>query len=133
MKFLAFILIVIAGWLGWYVVSTARSTSELTFAQKLAACGGLPNGSEQRLRDTSRAFINLPRDTFPDKDHALSFVTASGTTKALWISNAGPYGEALAATADCWSYYYEFDGPGEMVLTASGTQPYTVRFVVAPI
>lgn len=132
MKGLSIILVIAALWLGWYVLSTSRAVPAQSFGDQLAACGGLPNGSTQVATDTSRVFINLPKDVFPDKDHALSFATASGTAKALWVSNAGPYGQAFEATPDCWSYYYEFDGPGVIDLTASGTKPYTVRFDVRP-
>lgn len=98
--------------------------------QKIAACKGIPNGSTQTVKDTSRLFINLPKDVYPDKGHALSFSTATGTAQANWISNAGPYGQAFQATDQCWSYYYELDGTGELDLTASGTAPYHVRFIV---
>lgn len=98
--------------------------------QKIAACKGLQSGSVQTVKETTRLFINLPKDLYPDKGHALAFMTASGTARANWISNAGPYGQAYQATDDCWSYYYELDGVGELDLTASGTAPYRVRFIV---
>lgn len=98
--------------------------------QKIAACKGLANGSTETVKETSRLFINLPKDVFPDKGHALSFSTATGTAQANWISNAGPFGQAFQATDQCWSYYYELDGVGELDLTASGTVPYHVRFLV---
>lgn len=112
----------------------------LSFSQpdddgQILLCGGIPNGSTQSIAETTRLFINLPKDIFPDKEHNLQFKTTKGNATAGWISNAGPYGEAFQANQDCWSYYYEFDGLGEIDLTAKnakGGNDYFARFVVRP-
>lgn len=103
---------------------------------KVLLCGGIPNGSTQNVIDTTRLFINLPKDVYPDKEHNLQFKTISGNATAGWISNGGPYGEGFGAedNSGCWSYYYEFDGNGEIDLTVkSGIKnmsDYVVRFIV---
>ena len=114
---------------------------------QLLLCAGIPNNSVMVLPETTRLFINLPKDVFPDKNNNLKFtaVAASGNAQANWISNAGPYGEAFGAlqpgdssqSIDCWSYYYELDGTGELDLTATGApvsgvpgMNYFVKFLV---
>lgn len=99
---------------------------------KILLCGGIPNGSTQEVPETTRLFINLPKDVYPDKEHNLRFKTINGNATAGWVSNAGPYGEAFPAHENpgCWSYYYEFDGHGEIDLTVE--PDYSVRFIVGP-
>lgn len=105
---------------------------------KVLLCGGIPNGSTQSVINTTRLFINLPKDVYPDKEHNLQFKTASGNATAGWISNGGPYGEGFGAedNSGCWSYYYEFDGNGEVDLTVKNgiknAPEYVVRFIVRP-
>jgi hypothetical protein len=102
--------------------------------EKILLCGGIPDRSTQNIVETTRLFINLPRDAYPNKEHNLQFKTISGDMTAGWISNAGPYGEAFESNSDCWSYYYEFDGNGEIDLTVENAiksiPDYFVRFVV---
>jgi len=113
------------------------STSTISDDGKVLLCGGIPNGSTQNITGTTRLFINLPKDIYPDKEHNLQFKTARGNAIASWVSNAGPYGEGFGAEdiPDCWSYYYEFDGKGEVDLTvknATKNAPsYYVRFIVS--
>src|SRR5450756_2378554 len=113
------------------------STSTISDDGKVLLCGGIPNGSTQNITETTRLFINLPKDIYPDKEHNLQFKTASGNATAMWVSNAGPYGEGYGAEVnpDCWSYYYEFDVSGEVDLTvknATKNAPnYYVRFIVS--
>lgn len=64
---------------------------------KVLLCGGIPNRSTQNVIDTTRLFINLPKDVYPDKEHNLQFKTTSGNATAGWISNGGPYGEGFGA------------------------------------
>jgi|GEM_PF-7096802 len=110
--------------------------TDAAYASKLSGCGAFPNGSEQKITDTSRVFIDLPKDIFPDKEHNLQFKTVQGSTTADWISNGGPYGEAMQSNGrpNCWSYYYEFDGQGEIDLSVktavTGMPDYSVRFSV---
>jgi hypothetical protein len=117
-------------------ISTQRSLPNL--AAKLASCKAFPNNSTQNVIETTRLSINLPKDVYPgQEDNRLEFKTVSGTATAGWISNAGPVGQSYDATADCWSYYYEFDGNGEVDLTATsaikGVPDYFVRFIVGPV
>ena len=102
--------------------------------QKLAACHSIPEDSVQVVSETTRLFLNLPKDIYPDKLHNLHFTTVAGNATAGWISNAGPMGEAFQSTPACWSYYYEFDGTGEVDLrvpsAAAGVPDYSVRFLV---
>jgi hypothetical protein len=105
---------------------------------KVLLCGGMPNGSTQNVIETTRLFINLPKDVYPDKENNLQFKTASGNATAGWISNGGPYGEGYGAedNSGCWSYYYDFEGNGEVDLTVKNgiknTPDYVVRFIVRP-
>ncbi|MCL5733252.1 MAG: hypothetical protein M1334_01130 [Patescibacteria group bacterium] len=110
------------------------SSSLPTANEKILLCGGIPNGSTQNLAATTRLFLNLPKDVYPDKEHNLQFKTIRGNATAGWISNAGPYGEAFETTPACWSYFYEFDGQGEVDLrtkaAAKNASDYFVRFIV---
>ncbi len=105
---------------------------------KILICGGIPNGSTQNITETTRLFINLPKDIYPDKMHNLQFKTVSGTATAGWVSNGGPYGEGFGVDGNlnCWSYYYEFNGTGEVdAVVKSGMKnapDYVVRFIVVP-
>ena len=116
---------------GITVPATPAATSAT--AQAINVCGGFPNDSTQQVASTGRLFIKLPKSIFPNKT-AIKFTTISGTATAGWISNAGPFGESYGATTNCWSYYYEFDGVGEVDLTApinaAPATPYTVRFMI---
>ena len=105
-----------------------------TYEAKLAACKAYPNNSTQNIVTTSRLFIYLPKDIYPNQSSLLAFKTASGTATAGWISNAGLAGQSYGATADCWASYYEFDGVGEVDLVATssvaGVPDYLVHFTV---
>lgn len=104
--------------------------------QKPAACPSIPNGSTQTVRETTRLFINIPKDVYPDKEHNLQFKTISGNATSGYISNGGLPGLAFEATEKCWSYYNEFDGIGEVDLTVKSAikniPDYSVRFIVVP-
>jgi hypothetical protein len=85
-----------------------QSSPVTTNAQeRLAACGSLPNGSTENATETSRMFINLPKDIYPD----INLEMTPHGAMANYISNGGQYGYALDSQAkpDCWSYYFEFD------------------------
>lgn len=111
------------------------SSNAISNDGEILLCGGIPNGSTQNITETTRLFINIPKEVYPDKEHNLQFKTVSGNATAGWISNAGPYGEAFESTPDCWSYYYEFDGSGEVDLTVKAAtksaSDYFVRFIVS--
>lgn len=101
---------------------------------QILLCTGIPNDSNQTVSETTRLFINLPKDIFKDKDHNLQFKTVSGNAQATWISNAGPYGQAFQANENCWSYFYELDGTGKLDLTSKSAVPnqpdYLVHFTI---
>jgi hypothetical protein len=107
-----------------------------TINQEPPACPSIPNGSTQTVRETTRLFINIPKDVYPDKEHNLQFKTISGNATSGYISNGGLPGQAFEATPSCWSYYNEFDGIGEVDLTVKskveGMPDYFVRFIVVP-
>ena len=100
-----------------------------------SACQPILNNSVQRVVETSRRFVNIPKDFFP-KEISSYLTTVSGNATAGWISNGGLPGEGLAATPECWSTYYEFYGNGEVDLRVKSTQKgipdYFVRFIVGP-
>ena len=107
--------------------------NNISLAQELSACNAIPYKSIQEVADTSRLFINLPKSIYP-KDIISSFITVRGNATAGWVSNGGLPGEGLAATPECWSTYYEFDGNGEVDLRVKSTRKdmpdYFVRFFV---
>lgn len=127
---IVFVLIIVS--MTGYLILTNKSPS--LFEEKLIACKSIENNSIQNIAETTRLFINLPKDVYPDKEHNLQFKTINGNATAGWISNAGPYGEAFETTPDCWSYYYEFNGNGEVdlkVKSAISEMPnYFARFTV---
>lgn len=100
-----------------------------------SACQPILNDSVQQVVETSRRFVNVPKDFYP-KEISSYFTTVSGNATAGWISNGGLPGEGLDATPGCWSTYYEFDGNGEVDLkvksTKKGVPDYFVRFIVGP-
>ena len=134
----AIIAILLTAAVAYFVLPKISSQPEkngpVNTTAELAACGSYPNGSSQSVTETSRLTIKLPKGLYPNQGGFLPFKTASGTATAGWISNAGPAGESYGATADCFAYYYEFDGAGEVDLRATssiaGVPDYTVRFLV---
>ena len=119
---------------------TALSSSGTPSANgNILLCGGIPNGSTQNITETTRLFINLPKDVYPNRDNNLQFKTVRGTATAGWVSNAGPYGEGFGTESNsgCWSYYYEFSGTGEVEVMAkaatTSTSDYSVHFIVHAI
>jgi hypothetical protein len=105
------------------------------FATKLVACDSFPNNSIQKLVETTRLKINLPRHIYlHQQSSSLVFKTVVGNAHSHWISNAGPIGNAVGSTKECSVYYYEFDGTGEVDLSLkssnNGTPNYFVRFIV---
>ena len=100
-----------------------------------AADKPIPNDSVQRVKETSRMFINMPKDSYP-KDIFHSWTTVAGNATAGYISNGGLPGEGLDAIPGCWSTYMEFDGSGEVDLrvksVVEGVPDYFVRFIVSP-
>lgn len=106
------------------------------YEAKLAACKAYPNNSTQSVITTSRLAIYLPKDIYPERNNLLTFKTTNGSATAGWISNAGPAGQSYGGSAECWAYYYEFDGVGETDLIATSSvadmPDYLVHFDVKP-
>ncbi len=104
---------------------------EYVLAARLAACGSFPIASVQTVRDTSRVFVNIPKDIYP----GVPTTDPHGAT-AGYISNGGLPGQASGAEGkpDCASYYYELDGTGTVDISAvsgvRGMPEYRVRFRV---
>ncbi len=96
----------------------------------------IPNNSIQHVKETSRIFINMPKDLYP-KDLQYSWTTVAGNATAGYVSNGGLPGEAEGATPECWSTYVDFGGNGEVDLrvksTVDGVPNYVVRFIVSPV
>lgn len=96
----------------------------------------IPNNSVQYFKETSRHFINMPKDLYP-KDILHSWTTVAGNATAGWFSNSGLPGEGLDATPGCWSTGIDFEGSGEVDLrvpsTVEGVPDYFVHFVVSPV
>ena len=123
-------------------ISSAVPTS---YDEKIAACYPIREGcsacqpiltnSVQRVVETSRLFVNVPKDFYP-KEISSYFTTVSGNATTLWVSNGGLPGEGLDATPECWSTYFEFDGSGEVDLRVKSTKTdvpdYFVRFIIVP-
>lgn len=101
---------------------------------ELASCHAFANGSSQTVRATTRLLIYLPKKLYSLNDRPLSFRTQNGDAKASWVSSAGPMGEAFSESPDCYAYYYEFDGTGEIDLLATTSvthvPAYAVHFTV---
>jgi len=102
---------------------------------KLTACKAIPNNSTQKIVETTRLFINLPKDIYPDEEHNFKFSTVSGNARAGRLDNCGSPGTGCQSTSECWSYYCQFDGNGEVDLhvksAIKGMPDYFVRFIVS--
>lgn len=98
-----------------------------------SACEPKLNNSVQHVVETTRMFINVPKDLYP-KDLFQYATTINGQAGMGYISNGGLPGEALAGSPGCWSTYVEFDGVGEVDLRIPsiviGVPDYYVRFIV---
>ncbi len=107
-----------------------------SYEDKLVACKSLPNNSTKKIVETSRLFINLPKDVYPYENIGSNFSIVSGNATAGYISNGGLPGQALEATPECWSTYFDFEGNGEVDLKVKsaikGMPDYFVRFIVGP-
>ena len=116
-------------------LTIATSTNAVSFEQKLAACNAIPHNSTQKILETTRLFINLPKDIYPDKEHNLKFSTVSGNARAGRLGNCGSPGTGCQSTSECWSYYCQFDGNGEVDLNVKSAikdmPDYFVRFIVS--
>lgn len=93
----------------------------------------IPNNSIQYVKETSRMFINMPKDLYP-QDLQSSWTTVAGNATAGSVG--GGFGESVAATPSCWSSYMDFEGSGEVDLrvksVVEGAPDYFVRFIVSP-
>lgn len=96
----------------------------------------IPNNSIQNVKETSRMFINMPKDLYP-KDISHSWTTVTGNATGGYVSNGGLPGEAGGALPGCWSTYVDFEGNGEVDLRVKsivdGVPDYFVRFIVPAV
>ncbi|MHB8913877.1 MAG: hypothetical protein ACYC4I_02605 [Minisyncoccota bacterium] len=94
----------------------------------------IPNNSIQYVKETSRVFVNMPKDLYP-QDLQSSWTTVAGNATAG--SAGGGFGESVAATPNCWSSYADFEGSGEVDLrvksVVEGVPDYFVRFIISPV
>jgi len=75
--------------------------------KRLIACGSIPNGASLTIVQTTRIFVNLPKDYYPN----IKLTTKSRGATATSASNGGKYGYAIGAKGkpNCWSYYFDFE------------------------
>ncbi len=96
----------------------------------------IPNNSVQKMKETSRMFINMPKDLYP-KDISHSWTTVTGNATGGYVSNGGLPGEAEGALPGCWSTYVDFEGNGEVDLrvksVVEGVPDYLVHFIVSSV
>lgn len=87
--------------------AAASTPTNADAKRRLAYCGSIPNGSTLTVVATTRLFIFLPKDIYPNLKLD---VTSRGATAGA-ISNAGAdgYAQSRDAKPDCWSHYFEFD------------------------
>ncbi len=94
----------------------------------------IANNSIQYVKETSRTFINMPKNLYP-KNLQYFWTTVAGNATAGYVSNGGLPGEADGATSGCWSTYVDFEGSGEVDLRVKsiveGAPDYFVRFIVS--
>ncbi|OIQ78128.1 hypothetical protein GALL_401710 [mine drainage metagenome] len=83
------------------------SRTKVDLPARLAACASIPNGRSIIVVATTRMFINLPKEIYPNLKLK---ITRHGAT-AGDISNAGAPGYAFGARGkpDCWSHYLDFE------------------------
>lgn len=91
---------------GLYVATGATPTNA-DAKKRLAYCGSIPNGASIEVVATTRMFLYLPKDIYPQ----LKLSTKSFGATAGPISNAGRdgYAQSQKAKLGCWSHYFEFD------------------------
>lgn len=123
-------------------VSAAASTPTNTFLKKrLEYCGSIPNGASLTVVETTRAFMSLPKDLYPNIRLSMKF---NGAT-AGYFSNAGAYGHAQSRDAKpgCWAYAFDFElSPNNKTLRGTvdigsksaykGVSNYLIHFTVVP-
>lgn len=129
MKKIILAVLLLAGGGGiWYFGPYQKALAD----RRIAECGGFANGRTITATETTRLFVNVPRDIYPSP----TIEPHSGTMG--YVSNGGPYGEAMGSQGkpNCWSTYFEFGGKGSVDLTAksakSGIKDYVVHFNVTP-
>lgn len=100
---------------------------------KFTACQSIANGSTQTVAETTRLYVNLPKDIYP-ADITGDFTTVQGDATGGYVSNGGLPGLADGAPDGCWSTYVDFEGNGEVDLhvaaSSSAAPDYTVTFMV---
>lgn len=126
--------------IGLYVLN-GSPRADTHFQERLAACGSILNGSSTDVVQTTRMFINLPRDIYPN----INLQVAPHGAMAAYVSNGGAYGYAIGAQGkpNCWSYYLDFEltpdnkmASGKVDIGsksgAAGIPNYLIHFNVIP-
>lgn len=87
--------------------ATSGTPTNADLKKRLTACGSIPNGASLTVVQTTRVFINLPKDYYPN----LKLSVALHGATAGSVSNGGADGYALGAQEkpDCWSYYLDLE------------------------
>ncbi len=87
--------------------SSAKVVTNADLKARLIACGSIPNRSTLTVVPTTRLFINVPKDFYPN----IKLKVNSQGASATWVSNGGKYGFAIGAQGkpNCWSYYFDFE------------------------
>jgi hypothetical protein len=114
------------------IAGSDQDPSPILACYSAGASQPIPNNSVQNVKETSRLFINVPKNLYP-QDLQGSWTTVSGNATAGTVG--GGYGEAQGATSECWSSQVDFEGTGEIDLrvksTVADTPDYFVRFIVS--
>lgn len=107
-------------------------TNEDVLNRRLNECGAYLNNSTHSIPETTRLFINIPKDIYPSDNLTISGHDAT----AGYISNGGEPGNALGAQGkpDCSSFYLEFSGDGAVDISSpsssSSIPDYKIHFNV---
>lgn len=102
-----------------------------SYHNRMAECGAIDNGRTIIVSETTRLFINLPREIYPNGTEEVTHGATAG-----YVSNGGPAGSAFGSEGkpNCWSTYYDFEGDGSVDLNAKSVKlfipDYSVHFAV---
>ncbi len=88
-------------------VATGSAPTSTDAKKRLTYCMSIPNGATLTVVATTRMFLYLPKDIYPN----LKLNTKSIGATAGPITNAGAdgYAQSQKVKSGCWSHYFEFD------------------------
>lgn len=120
--------------------STSRSSSASIASpvsnldERLRICEAIPNGTTQKITETTRLFINLPEDIYPSANRQF---TMDGATAGDVTTSEGPTKGVSVEDFlknKCSTHYYDFEGKGTVDLrvksAVSGVPDYEIHFIV---